>query len=338
MAKTDRIDFADLKTFLTIVRCRSFTLAAIELGQTPSAVSHAMRRLEDRLGAKLLNRSSRAVSATATGHDLAERLENGFNEIGAALETFDAPGAARLGEIRLNVFADAAHLLIAPALPEFVRLCPDVRLTVVVENRPIDIVAEGYDAGIRYGHYVPEDMVAVPLTGAQRWVMAASPSYLDTHGPPRLPDDLAEHVCLQLLLGDNSSYRWEVRADGAPRRLRVPGLLTINDTATTISACKAGLGIAYVLEARIADELARGELRIVLERNAYPEDPFHIYYSSRRYKHPALLTLIDIIREQQSLPKLVSRGRSRSAKAAAGSAATAVTERLFPVRKASSSR
>lgn len=304
MTKTDRIDFADLKSFLTIVRSRSFRLAAIELGQTPSALSHAMRRLEDRLGAKLLNRTSRAVSPTAVGRDLAERLEDGFNQIGSALETFDAPGAARLGEIRLNVFADAAHLLIAPALPEFVRLCPDVRLTVVVENRPIDIVAEGYDAGIRYGHYVPEDMVAVPLTGPQRWVMAASPAYLARHGSPRCIDELGQHECLQLLLGDNSSYRWEVNDGGTPRRLRVPGSLTINDTATTINACKAGLGIAYLLEARIADELARGELQLVLEPNAYVEDPFHIYYSSRRYNHPALRTLINIVRQQWALPKV----------------------------------
>ncbi|RDV00861.1 LysR family transcriptional regulator [Trinickia dinghuensis] len=304
MSKTDRIDFADLKSFLTIVRCRSFRLAAIELGQTPSAISHAMRRLEDRLGAKLLNRTSRAVSATAAGQDLAARLEDGFNQIGSALETFEAPGTARLGEIRLNVFADAAHLLIAPALPEFVRRCPEVRLTVVVENRPIDIVAEGYDAGIRYGHYVPEDMVAVPLTGPQRWVMAASPAYLERHGTPRRPGDLSNHHCLQLLLGDNSSYRWEINDAGESRRLGVPGPLTINDTATTISACKAGLGIAYLLEARIAGELERGELQIVLKKNAYLEDPFHIYYSSRRYNHPALLTLVNIIREQQSLPKL----------------------------------
>lgn len=310
MSKPDRIDFADLKSFLAIVRCRSFKLAAIELGQTPSAVSHAMRRLEDRLGAKLLNRSSRSVSATAVGRDLAARLEDGFNLIGSALETFEAPGTARLGEIRLNVFADAAHLLIAPALPEFARMCPDVRLTVVVEDRPIDIVAEGYDAGVRYGHYVPEDMVAVPLTGPQRWVMAASPDYLERHGSPRSLKDLASHTCLQLLLGDNSSYRWEVNDGGEARRMRVPGLLTINDTATTISACKAGLGIAYVLEARIAAELAQGELQVVLKKHAFAEDPFHIYYSSRRYKHPALMTLIDIVRRQQSLPKL-PRGAAR---------------------------
>lgn len=310
MAKTDRIDFADLKSFLTIVRCRSFKLAAIELGQTPSAVSHAMRRLEERLGAKLLNRTSRAVSATAVGRDLAARLEEGFNQIGSALETFEAPGTARFGEIRLNVFADAAHLLVAPALPEFARRCPEVRLTVVVEDRPIDIVAEGYDAGIRYGHYVPEDMIAIPLTGPQRWVLAASPGYLNRYGAPRRLNDLANHTCLQLLLGDNSSYRWELKDAGETCRLRVPGLLTINDTATTISACKAGLGIAYLLEARIADELARGELQIVLKKNAYPEDPFHLYYSSRRYNHPALRTLVNIIREQQSLPPLAGEERA----------------------------
>ncbi|MGG1947522.1 LysR family transcriptional regulator [Trinickia sp. NRRL B-1857] len=307
MAKNDRIDFADLKSFLTIVRCGSFRLAAIEMGQTPSAISHAMRRLEARLGAKLLNRTSRAVSTTAAGRDLAARLEDGFNLIGSALETFDAPGAGRLGEIRLNVFADAADLLIAPALPEFARLCPEVRLTVVVENRPIDIVAEGYDAGIRYGHYVPENMVAVPLTGPQRWVMAASPGYLERHGTPREPNDLANHTCLQLLLGDNSSYRWEINDAGEKRRIRVPGLLTINDTATTIAACKAGLGIAYLLEARIASELKRGEVRVVLASNAFVEDPLHMYYGSRRYNHPALVTLINIIRGQHALPKLTRK-------------------------------
>ena len=304
MPKNDRIDFADLKLFLAIVRCGSFRLAAIEAGQTPSAVSHAMRRLEDRLGAKLLNRTSRAVSPTEAGLDLASRLQDGFNQIGSALESFAAPGTARLGSLRLNVFADAAHLLIAPALPEFARVCPGVQLTVVVDNRPIDIVAEGYDAGIRYGHHVPEDMIAVPLTRPQRWVMVASPAYLRKHGTPRQLGELANHECLQLLLGDNSSYRWEVDVAGRKKSIRVPGVITINDTVTTISACKAGMGIAYVLEARIADELARRTLKVVLEEHACAEDPLHIYYSSRRYNHPALLRLINLIRERQSLPKI----------------------------------
>lgn len=307
--ENDRIDFADLKVFLAIVRCRSFRLASIEIGQTPSAVSHAIRRLESRLGAKLLNRTSRSVSPTHVGLDLAGRLQSGFDQIGTALESLEAPGIGRLGSIRLNVFADAAYLLIAPALPEFARICPEVQLTVVVEDRPIDIVAEAYDAGIRYGHHVPEDMIAVPLTGVQRWVMVASPAYIKANGLPRDLDDLSNHTCLQLLLGDHSSYRWEVNNRGKIVRLRTKGPITINDTATTISACKAGMGIAYLLEARIANELRRRELRIVLPDYACPADAFHIYYNSRRYNHPALLSLINLVRKQHSLPD-VSKTRS----------------------------
>jgi DNA-binding transcriptional LysR family regulator len=309
MSVLDRIELADLRVFLTIMRTRSFKAAAIQLGVTPSAASHAMRRLEERLGAKLLNRSSRAVAPTDTGLALATRLEEGFDTIGSALAEIDAPGAGRFGALRINVFADAAHLLIAPALPAFAQRCPDVKLTVVVEDRPIDIVADGYDAGIRYGDYVPEDMVAVALSGPQRWVVVGAPAYLARRGEPRQLSDLAGHSCLQLLLGDNSTYRWELNcsAPGAApvqRGISVPGLITINNTAATITAARAGVGLAYVLESRIAAELADGSLRVVLPAHAADGEPFHMYYSSRRHKHPALRTLTDIIRGQQALPAL----------------------------------
>jgi DNA-binding transcriptional LysR family regulator len=304
MSTLDRVDLADLRVFLAITRTRSFKAAAIQLGLTPSAASHAMRRLEERLATKLLNRSSRAVSPTNLGQELAQRLEEGFDRIGQALAELDAPGAGRFGELRINVFADAAHVLIQPAIPEFARQCPDVRLTVVVEDRPIDIVAEGYDAGIRYGHYVPEDMVAVPLSRPQRWIVAGAPAYLQARGQPAHPDDLAGHTCLQLLLGDKSSYRWELGRGRARRHVRVPGLITIGDTASTIAAAKAGVGLAYVLEARVREELSQGSLQLVLAGYAASSEPFHMYYSSRRHNHPALRTLINIIRSQQSLAKL----------------------------------
>lgn len=304
MSIFDRIELSDLRVFLTIMRTGSFKGAAIQLGLTPSAVSHAMRRLEERLGAKLLNRSSRAVAPTDTGRSLAQRLEEGFDKIGLALAELDAPGAGRYGELRVNVFADAAHLLITPAIPEFARLCPEVRLTVVVEDRPIDIVAEGYDAGIRYGHYVPEDMISVPLSGPQRWVVAAAPAYLADRSAPQHPDDLAGHTCLQLLLGDNSSYKWELARGRNKFRIRVPGAITINDTATSIAAAKAGVGLGYFLEQRIASELEEGSLQLVLNEYAAKGEPFHMYYSSRRHNHPALRTLVNIIRAQQALAKL----------------------------------
>ena len=301
MARFDRTDLADLQLFLTVSRRRSFKVAAIELGLTPSAVSHAMRRLEERLGAKLLNRSSRAVSLTDTGLELAKHLEEGFDRIGLALDTIGKPGYARFGELRINVFADAAHLLITPALSEFAKQCPNVRLTVVVEDRPIDIVEEGYDAGIRYGDYIPEDMVAIPLSGPHRWVVVASPSYIQMHGQPNSPSDLMNHNCLQLLLGDNSSYRWEFGQGASEQRIQVPGLITINDTATTIAAAESGIGLAYLLEARIKKELEEGKLKVVLENYSSAGAPFHIYYSGRRHTHPALHILINIVRSQNNL-------------------------------------
>lgn len=282
----ERIDLADLRMFTTIVRRQSFKSAAIELGVTPSAASHAIRRLEGRLGAKLLNRTSRAVAPTDLGLELASRLAEGFDAIGAALQSLSAPGAARFGELRINAFADAAHLLIAPALPEFALQCPDVRITVVVEDRPIDIVAEGYDAGFRYGKTVPEDMVALPLTGLQRWVIVAAPAYLKERGTPRKIEDLTQHTCLQLLLGNNSAFRWELSDGDKTLKLRVPGSITINDTATTIAAAKAGIGLAYLLEARISDEIRDGSLKVVLPCHASAGEPFHVYYDSRRHSHP----------------------------------------------------
>ncbi|HZG21332.1 LysR family transcriptional regulator [Herbaspirillum sp. BH-1] len=304
MSLLDHVDFSDLRVFVTILRTGSFKAAAIQLGLTPSATSHAMKRLEERLSTRLLYRSSRAVSPTAAGSELALRLEEGFEKIGAALGVLESAAAGSLGELRINVFADAAHLLIEPAIPEFVRQCPKVKLTVVVDDRPIDIVSEGYDAGIRYGHYVPEGMVTAPLTRAHRWVAAASPDYLQRCGRPQTLEDLAQHNCLQLLLGDNSSYKWEFGRGKHQQRIRVPGLVTINNTAATIAAARAGVGIAYLLEARIRKDIEEGALEVLLPEWAAPSEPFHMYYSSRRHAHPALRKLIDIIRLQHGLARL----------------------------------
>jgi DNA-binding transcriptional LysR family regulator len=304
MISVDRTNLADLRLFLTIVRRQSFTSAAIELGVTPSAASHAMRRLEEKLGVKLLNRTSRAVMPTDIGLDLAKNLTDGFDAIDEALHAVQAPGAASFGELRINAFADAAQLLLAPALPEFARRFPDVRLTLAVEDRPIDIVAEGYDAGIRYGHHVPEDMVAVPLTGPQRWIVVAAPEYIESHGTPQSPSELDQHNCLQLLLGDDSNYPWELRDGDGEKAWRVPGNITIKDTATTLAAAKSGVGLAYILEARVKQELADGSLQIVLEEYAAAGEPLHIYYASRRHNHPGLRALTNIIRRHNGLSSI----------------------------------
>ncbi|WP_205960908.1 LysR family transcriptional regulator [Pantoea rodasii] len=300
----ERGDLADLQIFMIVVRCNSFKLAAIELGLSTSAISHAIRRLETRLSARLLNRTSRAVATTAMGQELADKLGGGFEIINAAVASLNAPGSGKFGELRLNVFADAAHQLIAPALAEFHRLCPEVKFTLVVDDRPVDIIAEGFDAGVRYGHLVPEDMIAVPLTGSQRWVAAASPHYLERQGVPKHPNDLKQHHCLQLLLGSNAPFKWEFGSDESATHMSVPGLITIKDTQTTIEAAKAGIGIAYLLESRIHQEVLSGDLVVLLEEHASPGEPFHMYYSDRRHGHPALRELINIIRLQNGLSAL----------------------------------
>ncbi|WP_208642869.1 LysR family transcriptional regulator [Rahnella woolbedingensis] len=299
--KIERIDFADLQAFLTVLRCRSFKLAAIELGLTSSAVSHAIRRVETRMGARLLNRTSRSVSSTALGQEVAEKLSDGFDAISSALDTVSAPGRGRFGVLRLNVFADAAAQLISPALKEFTTKWPEVSLTIVVEDRPVDITAEGFDAGMRYGHLVPEDMVAVALTGTQRWIVAGSPEYIKRYGTPKTPSELSEHNCLQLLLGNNASFRWEFDGPEGVYSVNVPGPITLKDTATTITAALEGIGLAYVLESRIHAELARGTLVNVMPVHYSKGEPFHMYYSSRRYAHPALRELINIIRKNNWL-------------------------------------
>ncbi|MBS7545018.1 LysR family transcriptional regulator [Ancylobacter oerskovii] len=296
MAAFSRSDLADLNTFAAIVRHRSFTGAAIEIGVTTSALSHAVRRLETRLGARLLNRTSRSVAPTSLGLTLAERLAEGFDTIAAALDEAAGERAAAFGEIRLNVPSDAAMLLLRPALAEFVERFPRTRLSLAVEDRPVDIVAEGFDAGIRYGDTVPEDMVAMSLTPPLRWVTVASPAYVARFGRPASPGDLAQHRCLRLMLGNNAVFRWELGDGERLVRLDLPGTLTFNDTATTIDAAIQGLGIGYVLEERVRAHLADGRLELVLPDWASTGAGFAIYYPSRRQNHAALRHLVEIIR------------------------------------------
>lgn len=298
MPLLSRTMLADLNAFLTVTRHRSFKRAAIEMGLTPSALSHTVRRLEAQLQSKLLNRTSRSVAPTSLGLDLARRLEAGFATIADALEQAAAEQAAGFGEIRLNVPADAAALLIQPVLPAFAVEAPHTRLSLSVENRPVDIVAEGFDAGIRYGDAVPQTMVAVALTPPLRWVLAASPNYLLRAGRPRTPQDLQQHACLRLMLGDNALYRWELGDGPAMLRIDVPGQLTFNDTQTTVAAMRGGLGIGYVLEALIAEDIAAGRLEVVLPDWSSRGAGFFIYYPSRRQSHPGLRRLTALIRRQ----------------------------------------
>lgn len=293
-----RSELADLNVFMTIVRRRSFRHAAHELGVSTSALSHSMRNLETRLGVKLLNRTSRSVVPTAAGQALADKLDTGFQSIREALSELDVYRAAPAGRLSLNVPRDAARLLLRPVLKRFCESYPDIQLEITVEDRLLDIVADGFDAGIRYGSTVPQDMVAVPLTDELFWIVVAAPEYLAHHGTPQHPDDLLHHRCIRMRLGDNTHYKWELGNGANALQVDVPGPISTNETDATVAAAVDGVGLAYCLEVRVADELRTGSLCAVLPEWASLGPPLCLYYPSRHQAQPGLRQLADMIREQ----------------------------------------
>src|SRR3954454_8029744 len=220
-----RADFTNLSYFLEIAKHRNFGRAGAELGISASALSHALRGLEERLGVRLLNRTSRSVTLTAAGLELQATILEPFDEIGRAVEVLNRFRDAPVGRIRLSVPTEAAELLVGPVLAPFAERCPDVEIEISVSNRMIDVIDSGFDGGIRYGGTVPEDMIAQRLSADIRWIVVGSPDYLERFGIPEHPRDLLDHRCLRIRLGDDSLYHWEFERGGEEFALDVPGAL-----------------------------------------------------------------------------------------------------------------
>lgn len=301
MAAFKRSDLADLNVFFTIARRGSFVDAANELGLTASALSHTMKKLEDRLEVRLLNRTNRSVALTAAGSDLMQSLAQGFEAIGHGLNALEDHRKAPVGRLRLNIPHDAGRLLILPVLDRFLSRFPQVHLDLVMDDRMLDIVAEGFDAGIRFGATVPQDMIAIPLTGVLRWVVVGAPAYLDKHGRPTSPAELMQHRCIQMRIGDDSVYPWELGDGERQVRIEGPGPLRLNASDMAIGTAVAGLGLAYCLEMRVCEELRSGALEVVMPQWASSDEPLVMYYPSRRQTPPALRQLIELIRADQGL-------------------------------------
>lgn len=296
-----RSDLPELHIFLTIARRRSFSQAATKLGLSTSALSHAMKKLEARIGVRLLHRTNRTVVPTHVGERLAVRLDQGFQTISEALGEIETFRANPSGELRINLLRDAARLMIGPILPDFVKAYPQVRVVMAAEDRPVDIIAEGFDVGVRYGGTVPEDMVAVALTGPLRWVVVGSRNYLREHGRPETPEDLLRHSCIRMRLGDNSTFKWELGDGDAMVRLDVQGPLAANDTETTVDAASRGVGLGYILERRALQEVASGTLEIVLPEWASTGPALYAYYPSRKQTEPGLRQIIVMIRKAEGI-------------------------------------
>jgi DNA-binding transcriptional LysR family regulator len=296
-----RADLADFSYFVAIARHRSFRRAGLELGVSASALSHSLKGLESRIGIRLLNRTNRSVTLTAAGQALLAQIEPSFATIGAAVEGLNRYRAEPMGRIRLNVLEHASSLLLAKVLPIFVERYPGIEIDVAVSNHLVDVIAQGADAGIRYGGTVPEDMIAQRLSADIRWVVVASPGYLERFGTPAHPRELMDHRCLRIRLGDDSVYRWEFEQGTDELALDVPGAITIDSTPFALDLVSDHVGLAYLPEPCVLPLVQSGKLRIVLADWTSTGPGFHIYYSGRRQLPTGLRLLIELIRELRPL-------------------------------------
>jgi DNA-binding transcriptional LysR family regulator len=299
--KFSRSDVANLGYFLVIARHRNFRKAGLELGVSTSALSHALRSLEDSLGVRLLNRTNRSVTLTAAGEKMLAEIAEPFDRIDRAADVLDHFRGTPAGRIRLNILDQAATHLLAPVMSQFLDRYPDVELDLRVTNNIVDVVEEGFDAGIRYGGTVPADMITQRLSADIRWVVAGSPAYLQRFGTPLHPHDLAHHRCVQIRLGDEQIYRWEFEREAETVEVSVPGTVSIDDHGTARALADNGAALFYAPEPMIADGLRRGELVVVLEDWASMGSAMYIYYPGRRQVPVALKALIDLIRELRPL-------------------------------------
>lgn len=289
---------AELRAFMAIAEHGSFRRAADLLGITRSSLSHVMRGLEDRLGARLLHRTTRSVSLTETGERLLKRIDPLMSGLDAALEDVAGEQGRLTGELRINGSEGAIRLLLRNIVPEFMTRYPSVTLDLVAEGKLVDIVGQGFDAGIRLGEAVPRDMIAVRLSPDLRFLAVASPDYLAMYPAPETPDDLARHQCLRQRLPSGKRYRWEFQKRAEEVAIDVPGNLTLDNTQLMVEAAEDGLGIAYVPEdyARIA--LKEGRLIAVLEDWCPPVPGLFLYFSGNRHVPAALRALIEMVREK----------------------------------------
>lgn len=292
-----RDELSVLSAFLAVAEARSFTRAAKRLGVSPSALSHSMRGLEERLGVRLLARTTRSVAPTDAGRQLLARLGPALSDVRQGLEEISGLRDRPAGRVRVAVSPLASVLVLAPRLSEFVRAYPDVVLdiTTTLENR-VDLVAMGFDAGIRLGEFIEQDMVAVKVSRDQRAAIVGASRYFQAHGRPRSPRDLPSHRCLKFRLGSSGEYRWEFEKGRRSLAVAVNGPLIFDDVSIMLRAALDGAGLAFTMQDHATPYLESGALERVLEDWCAPFPGYFLYYPSRRQQAAALSALIETLR------------------------------------------
>jgi DNA-binding transcriptional LysR family regulator len=291
---------ADLVAFLVVAREQSFTRAAAQLGVSQSALSQTIRGLETRLGVRLLTRTTRRVSPTEAGEHLLQTIGPRFAEVDAALQAVTELREKPAGTIRLTATENAAASVLWPALERFLPHYPDIKVEIVIDYGLTDIVAERLDAGVRTGETVASGMISVRIAPDMRMAVVGSPSYFAQRKPPKVPQDLTAHCCINLRLPTHGGlYAWEFEKAGREMNVRVEGQLVFGTAALILMAARAGFGLAYLTEQQVRDDLDSGRLVRVLADWCPPFSGYHLYYPSRRQPTQAFALLVDALRYRE---------------------------------------
>ena len=293
-----RPSFNDLSAFVLVATRRSFRRAADELGMAPSSLSHAMKSLERNLGVRLLNRTTRSVALTEAGDRLLARLTPVLEGMDAALAEASATRDTPAGTVRINAPETAALMLMRDVVPHVLDRFPEVGVDLVTEGRFVDVVEAGFDAGVRLGETIPQDMVAVRFGGDMQFLMVASPSYLKRAGRPTAPEDLHRHACIRHRMPSGKLYRWEFERRDKKVVLDVPGRLTLNSISLMVDAALEHRGVAYVPRPAVAPYLLTGRLATVLEDWCPPGPGLFLYYPAQPQLPSALRAFIEVLRER----------------------------------------
>jgi DNA-binding transcriptional LysR family regulator len=285
-----------LVAFVAVGRERNFTKAAVKLGVSQSALSHTIRELEERLGVRLLTRTTRSVAPTEAGERLLRNIGPRFDEIEAELEAVRELRTKPAGTIRITATEFAIDTVLLPKVAPLLREFPDIRVEMIVDYGLTDIVAQQYDAGVRSGEQVAKDMIAVRIGPDMRMAVVGAPAYFKSRSEPKTPQNLIGHNCINLRLPTHGVYAWEFEKGNRELRVRVEGQLTFNGTAQLLNGALAGCGLAYVPEGLITEHVAKGRLKRVLADWCQSYSGYHLFYPSRRQSSAAFALLVDALR------------------------------------------
>ena len=292
-------DLADLDAFTAVARSRSFRGAAAVRGVSPSSLSEALRRLEAALGVRLLNRTTRSVTPTEAGERLLARLTPALADVTLALDEINAFRDSPTGVLKLNVPGAVSRIVFPDLIPRFLAAHPGIRVEISVEDAFVDVLAAGFDAGARYDERLENDMIAVPLSGPQRFAIVGSPAYFETHGRPRHPREVLNHPCIRHRFSSGTSYAWEFEKDGEVIRVQPEGPLITSSVELELSAAEAGVGLLATFEGFAAEAIAAGRLESVLDDWLAPFSGPYLYYPSRRHMPAPLRAFVDFVKAEK---------------------------------------